>query len=72
LLSRLRRRRIYRHDDIHIESNKLGGERAETIELTLCVSMFDPDASSFYPSQIPQTLPECIYLSCDRGVSFAC
>jgi hypothetical protein len=50
-------------DDIHIETDKLGGEDAEAVELTLCVSMLDADASSFYPSQIPQTFPECIYLS---------
>jgi hypothetical protein len=62
LLSRLRRRRVYCHDDIHIEASKLGGEHRETVELTPCVSMLNADASSFYPSQIPQAFPECIYL----------
>ena len=43
--------------------NKLGGEHAEAVELTLCVSMLDADVSSLHPSQLPQAFPECIYLS---------
>ena len=63
LFSGLGRRRVHRDDDIHIESNKLGSERNETIKLTASVSVLDADALSFDPSKVSETLAEGIYLS---------
>jgi hypothetical protein len=63
LFSGLSGGRIDSDDDIHIKSNKLGSERTEAIQLTLCVSIFNANTLSFDPSKVLQTLSECMYLS---------
>ena len=72
MFSGLSGRRVHRDDDIHIETDEFGGERRETVSLTLRVSVLDADALSFDPSEVPETLSECIYLSGDGGVGVAC
>ena len=65
-------RRVHSDDDIHIETDEFGGERRETVSVTLRISVLNIDAISFDPSEVPETLPERIYLRRDRGVGFAC
>jgi hypothetical protein len=63
LFSGLSGRRVHRNDDIYIETDKLGSECVETVKLTPCVSILDADALSFKPSEIPETLSKCAYLT---------
>jgi hypothetical protein len=63
LLSGLSGRRVYRDDDIHIETDKLVSESTETIKLTPCVSIFDADVLAFNAPEISETQPERLYLS---------
>src|SRR5450756_679265 len=72
LFGSLSGRRVHRDDDIHIETDELRSERRETVNLTFRVSVLDADALSFDPSEVPETLSECIYLSGDGGVGVAC
>jgi hypothetical protein len=61
-------RRVHRDNDIRIETDELGGERRKAVSLTLRVPVLDADVLSFNPAQAPETLPECIDLSGDRGI----
>jgi hypothetical protein len=53
-------RRVHSDDDIHLETDEIGGERRETVELTLRISVLDADALSLDPSEVAETLPECL------------
>jgi hypothetical protein len=72
LFGSLSGRRVHRDDDIHIETDELGSERRETVNLTFRVSVLDADALSFDPSEVSETFSECIYLSGDGGVGVPC
>jgi hypothetical protein len=56
-------RRVHCDNDIHIESDKLGGEWTQTVHLTTCISILNADVLSFDPSEIVEPLSECIYLT---------
>src|SRR5260370_15779252 len=64
--------RVHRDADIYIETDELGSERRETVNLAFRVSVLDTDALSFDPSEVSETFSECIYLSGDGGVGVPC
>src|ERR1700675_275355 len=72
LFSGLRRRRVDRDDDIHVEGEKLRTQWTETISLPVCVSVLDADGLSLDPSEVSKPLSERVNLSCDGRVGFAC
>ncbi len=56
---------------IHIESDKLGRERTQTVQLTTCISVLNANVFSFDPSEVLEALSECVYLTCNRSVGLA-
>src|SRR5215831_17618872 len=51
-------RRRGRHNDIYLESDELGRERGEPVELPLRNSKLDDDVLTFHPAKIAEPLPE--------------
>jgi hypothetical protein len=62
---------IHRDDDIHIESDKLGSERTETIDFTTRIPVLNRDVLSLNPAEVLESLSKRVYLIRNRGIGLA-
>src|SRR5262249_4137488 len=59
------RRRPY--DDVHLETNQLGGKVGQRVRPTLSKTSVDGDVLPFNPPELAQSLPERLYEMWVRG-----
>jgi len=54
-------------DDVNLEKDEIGCEVREAIALTLRISVLNADVLPLNPSEVAETLPECLVPECGIG-----
>src|SRR4029453_7917658 len=47
-------------DNVWLETDEIGGEIREALDSTLCITVLNPDVLALNPSEVGETLSECL------------